>query len=340
MNNQLMFSSFHNVYRLAATFTDLSSFATGIARIFKAAFKADQVTIILKSGTSKYVKISFKNNTKLIRKGGKSVLSRIEKNMLQQENELVLKRRLVYPFTFVKTLGGIYLKRSQNKKEFNFSEKKWFYSLCEQTSLALKIFSSYQEQQKLIVSYIKSISDFLSRHVPTSRLHTKYIFRILKAMEKELALSKAEIKSLEFAALLHDAGKMELPGNLLLKQEPLTAEEFALIAKHPQKGITLIKDLESLKPIMPIILHHHERYDGKGYPSGLKKDKIPLGARILSVVDSFDAMYFGRPYRKKSSMETVKSELIRQKGKQFDPKVVDALLKILKRKSIKNFLEK
>ncbi|MCF7873703.1 MAG: HD domain-containing protein [Candidatus Omnitrophica bacterium] len=335
-----MFSSYHTLYRLATTFTDLKSFAIGIAKIYKNAFSVDKVTVVLKTLNSKqYIKISFKNQTKLIKKGGISILTKVEKNILKQENEIILNKRLVYPFTFVKTLGGIYIKRSKKFKNFTPKEKKWFYSLCEETSLALKIFALYKEQQKLIVSYIRSISNFLSQHVPTSRLHTKHILQILKAMEKELSLSKAEIKSLEFAALLHDAGKMNLPKKLLKKRKPLTAEEFELIAKHPQKGTELIKDLESLKPVMPIILYHHERYDGKGYPSGLKKKQIPLGSRILSVIDSFDAMYFGRPYRKGIPIETVKEELKKQKGKQFDPKIVDIFLKILRRKKIKKALE-
>jgi HD-GYP domain-containing protein (c-di-GMP phosphodiesterase class II) len=334
-----MFSSFHTLYRLATTFTDIKSFAIGIAKIYKSAFGADKVTVVLKTISSKqYVKVSFKNQTKIVKKGGISILTKIEKNILKQENEIILNKRLVYPFTFVKTLGGIYIKRSKNLKKFTSSEKKWFYSLCEEASLALKILALYKEQQKLILSYIKSISNFLSQHVPTSRLHTKHILQVLKAMEKELSLSKAEIRTLEFAALLHDAGKMDLPRRLLKKRKPLTAEEFELIAKHPQKGTELIKDLESLKPVMPIILYHHERYDGKGYPSGLKKDQIPLGSRILSVIDSFDAMYFGRPYRKGISIETVKEELRKQKGKQFDPKVVDVFLKILRRKNIKKVL--
>jgi HD-GYP domain-containing protein (c-di-GMP phosphodiesterase class II) len=334
-----MFSSFHTLYRLATTFTDIKSFAIGIAKIYKRAFKADKVTVVLKAiSSNQYVKVSFKNQTKIIKKGGVSILTKVEKNILKQENEIILNKRLVYPFTFIKTLGGIYIKRSKNFKKFTPSEKKWFYSLCEEVSLALKIFALYKEQQKLILSYIKSISNFLSQHVPTSRLHTKHILQILKAMEKELSLSKAEIRSLEFAALLHDAGKMDLPQKLLKKRKPLTAKEFELIVKHPQKGTELIKDLESLKPVMPIILYHHERYDGKGYPSGLKKDQIPLGSRILSVIDSFDAMYFGRPYRKGIPIETVKEELRKQKGKQFDPKVVDVFLKILRRKRIKKVL--
>ncbi len=339
--NPAMFSSFHTIYRLATTFTDLRSFAMGATRIFKNSFKADKVTLILKTvNSSKYIKVTFQNNTRKVKRGGKSILTRVEKDMLKQEAEITLKTRLIYPFIFEETLGGIYIKRSKPHKDFTSSEKKWFYSLCEEMSLAIKIFNLYREQQKLILSYIKSISNFLSQHVPTSRLHSKYIFQLLKAMEKEFSLSKAEIKSLEFAALLHDAGKMDLPRKLLQKQKPLTAEEFDLITQHPQKGIALIKDLKSLKPVMPIILYHHERYDGKGYPSGLKKDEIPLGARILAVIDSFDAIYFGRPYRRGTSLEMARDELKKQKGKQFDPKVVDALLKILKRKRIKKILEK
>ncbi|MCF7870359.1 MAG: HD domain-containing protein [Candidatus Omnitrophica bacterium] len=337
--NLTMFSSYHTLYRLATTFTDIKSFAIGIAKIYKSAFEADKVTVVLKTiNSAQYVKVSFKNQSKIIKKGGVSILTKVEKNILKQENEIILNKRLVYPFTFIKTLGGIYIKRSKNLKKFTPSEKKWFYSLCEETSLTLKIFALYKEQQKLILSYIKSISNFLSQHVPTSRLHTKHILQILKAMEKELSLSKAEIRSLEFAALLHDAGKMGLPRKLLKKRKPLTAEEFELITKHPRKGTELIKDLESLKPVMPIILYHHERYDGKGYPSGLKKNQIPLGSRILSVIDSFDAMYFGRPYRKGISIEIVKEELKKQRGKQFDPKIVDVFLKILRRKSIKKVL--
>lgn len=338
-NNQDIFSSFHAIYRLTATFTDLKTFALGASRVFAGYFKSDRITIILKTANSKkYLKAAFKEKKRTVKKGGKSILTSIEKNLLQREDELISNRRLIYPFTFDKTMGGVYIKRNQNQEKFTSFEKKWFYSLCEEISLSLKIFSLYKEQQKLIFSYIKSISNFLSQHVPTSKLHTKYIFRILKAMEKELSLSKAEIKSLEFAALLHDAGKMNLPKKLLRKQKPLTAQEFELISKHPEKGIAFIKELESLKPVMPIVLYHHERYDGKGYPSGLKKDKIPLGARILAVIDSFDAMYFGRPYRKEIPLEEVKGELKKQKGKQFDPEVVDSLLKILKRKKIKTIL--
>ena len=152
-------------------------------------------------------------------------------------------------------------------------------------------------------------------------------------------MSEAEIKSLRHAALLHDAGKIKLPSHLLKKQKPLTEEEYKLIEKHPQKGVELFRNLEILKPAIPIILHHHERFDGQGYPSKLKKDKIPLGSRILSILDTFDAMYFGRPYKDRDDLEKIEDEFRKQKGKQFDPKIVDTFLRILKRKSIRKHLQ-
>jgi HD-GYP domain-containing protein (c-di-GMP phosphodiesterase class II) len=108
--------------------------------------------------------------------------------------------------------------------------------------------------------------------------------------------------------------------------------------KHPKKGVAFIKDLSSLKPVVPLILHHHERYDGKGYPSRLKKNQIPIGSRILAVLDAFDAMFFGRPYKERLKLERIENELKKQRGKQFDPKVVDTFLRILRKKSIIKYL--
>jgi HD-GYP domain-containing protein (c-di-GMP phosphodiesterase class II) len=100
----------------------------------------------------------------------------------------------------------------------------------------------------------------------------------------------------------------------------------------------MIKDLEILKPVIPIILHHHERYDGKGYPSKLKKEYIPLGSRILSILDAFDAMYFGRPYKKRKQLIEIEEELKTQKGTQFDPKIVDVFLKVIKKEEMRKYL--
>ena len=153
-----------------------------------------------------------------------------------------------------------------------------------------------------------------------------------------MRLSENRTKTIEYASLLHDAGKIQLPSKLLKTQRPLTNEEFKLIMKHPRKGVELIKNLDLLRPAIPIILHHHEKFDGQGYPSKLKKEEIPIGSRILAVLDAFDAMYFGRPYRKKKDLDEIKRELKKEAGKQFDPKVIEAFLKVLRRKDIQKHL--
>lgn len=267
------------------------------------------------------------------------MLTHIEKEILKQEKEILFSNRLIYPFIFNTTLGAIYVKRDWRAKNFDETEKRWFLSLCEEVSIGLKFFDIYQEQQKIILNYIKSLSKFLNQYVPTSYLHTKPMFQLIKTIGKAMKLSETETQSLVHAALLHDAGKIQVPSELLKQQRPLTAEEFKLIAKHPRKGVEFFKNLEILKPAIPIILHHHERYDGEGYPSKLKKEEIQLASRILAVLDSFDAMYFGRPYRAKRSLKEIEEEFKSQKGKQFDTKVVDAFLRILKRKNIQHYLK-
>jgi HD-GYP domain-containing protein (c-di-GMP phosphodiesterase class II) len=334
------FPSFHTIFRLITTLTDITSFGSGVCRLFRSGFKTDKVIVIIKTpGTAAFLKIRLEGKKQQIKKGGKSILSRIEREILKQEKEIMFNNRLICPFIFENTLGAIYIKRDSRSKNFTEFERKWFLALCEEISMGLKIFNLLQEQQKIMVNYVKALSTFLAQYVPTSHLHKKALHKLIKEMGKAMNLSEAEIKSLRHAALLHDAGKIKLPSHLLNKQKPLTEEEYKLIEKHPQKGVELFRNMEILRPAIPIILHHHERYDGKGYPSKLKKDKIPLGSRILSILDTFDAMYFGRPYKERDNLEKIEDEFKKQRGRQFDPKIVDIFLRILKRKSIRKHLQ-
>lgn len=334
-----VFSSFHTIYRLITTSTDVRNFAVGISRIYKNSFEADKVVMVCKNLNSyNFMKIRLENKKQYTKKGGVSILTHREREILKQEKEIILDNRLIYPFIFSEALGAIYIKRTPPQGCFTELEKKWFLAISEEVSISLKIFDLYREEKRIMINYIKSLTKLLDRYVPTSFLHFKNIFRLIRAIGKAMKVSEAEIKSLEYACLLHDAGKIQLPSNILQKQSPLTNEEYKLIMKHPRKGVEMIKDLEVLQPVIPIILHHHERYDGTGYPSKLRRDEIPLGSRILSVVDTFDAMYFGRPYRKRKQLKEIEKELRQEMGRQFDPKVVDVFLKILKRKDIKKYL--
>ncbi|MDD5195632.1 MAG: HD domain-containing protein [Candidatus Omnitrophica bacterium] len=335
-----IFSIFHTIYRLTTTSDDIANFMIGVCRVYKSAFKADKAVMVCKNiNPNGFIKIRLEDKKQYIKKGGISILTRRERDILKQEKEIFLDNRLVYPFIFSDTLGAIYIKRRPQGTAFSELERRWFLAICEEVSVSLKIFGLYRESKRTMISYIKSFTKLLDQYVPTSYIHTKSIFRLIRAVGKEMNLSQAEVKSLEYASLLHDAGKIQLPSKILKKQKPLTDEEYRLIMKHPKRGVELIKDLEILKPAIPIILHHHERYDGSGYPSRLKKEEIPLGSRILSVLDAFDAMFFGRPYRKRRFLEEIEDEFRRQIGTQFDPKVVVALLKILKRKGIRKYLQ-
>lgn len=335
-----IFSASHTIYRFLIASNDVKNFMVGVCRTYKSIFDADKVMMICKNVNSySFIKLSLRDKKQQIKKGGISILNSREKNILNQEREIILNNRLVYPFIFVDTLGAIYVERkSAGNREFNELEKKWFLYLCQEVSISLKIFNLYREEKRIMINYIKSLTQLLEQHIPTSYLHIKSIFRLIRAVGKKAGLCEAEIKSLEYASLLHDAGKIELPSRILKKQKPLTDKEFKIIMKHPRKGVRLIKDVEILKPVIPIILHHHERYDGKGYPYKLKKEQIPLGSRILSVIDAFDAMYFGRPYKKKKYLKGVEKEIKKQAGRQFDPKIVDIFLKVVERKDIKKYL--
>lgn len=333
-----IFSTYHTLYRLVSTSSKLEHFAMGVAKIYRNAFKPDMLAIICKCvGTNRFVKVKLqKGRPSAIKRGGISILSSREKTLLKEDREIITENRLMAPYIFETTLGGLYVRR--RKPHFTEQEQLWFISLSEQVATAIKVIQLYIEEKRIIVNYINSLTRMMSEHMPSSHIHYKGIARLIKELGKQLRLSETEIKPLEYASLLHDTGKLQLPQKIFKKQEPLTEDEYRIIMKHPKKGIEMIKDLGALKPVIPIILHHHERYDGKGYPSHLKKREIPFGSRVLAVIDAFDAMFFGRPYKNQMTLEEIESELYRQRGGQFDPDIVAAFLKVLKKKSIRKYL--
>ena len=134
--------------------------------------------------------------------------------------------------------------------------------------------------------------------------------------------------------MLLDTGTLTLPEQIWRKKGKLTKKEFDLIKRIPLRGADLLSSISSLKPVIPIVLHQHERYDGKGYPEGLKGEEIPMGARIVAVVDSFVAMISTRVYRETMSFQAAISEIQANRGIQFDPHVVDSFLKVLRRKEV------
>ena len=333
-------SSYHTLYRLATTSNNINNFTSGVTRLAKNILRADKIEIILKTNNKiPFLKVSFNKGIQETKKGNLSILSKKEKSLFTSANPEITDFGLKYPIIFSEVIGIIIAERKHSKSEFDDLEKKWFSSLAEQTAIAVKVFMLEQEQKQTLIATVKSLTKFLDRYIPTSFIHIKKLSRIFNALAKELKLSETELKALKYASMLHDAGKVDIPVKLLKKHRSLTKKEYSLIKTHPKKGVSLIKDLKYLKPVIPIILYHHERYDGKGYPSGLKGKKIPLGARILSVIDAFDAMFFGRPYKEKLSLEETIREINKNSNTQFDPLVARALIKILRKKTIRKYLE-
>jgi HD-GYP domain-containing protein (c-di-GMP phosphodiesterase class II) len=144
-----------------------------------------------------------------------------------------------------------------------------------------------------------------------------------------------DLEMLFFASMLHDIGKIGVPESVLGKPSGLDLEEARAMRRHPEIGARILRDLDVLRDAAPLVLHHQERYDGRrdgkypGYPSGIAGEAIPLGSRIIAVVDAFDAMTTDRPYRKALAPETAVGELRREAGRQFDPRVVETFVALL-----------
>jgi len=155
-------------------------------------------------------------------------------------------------------------------------------------------------------------------HSRTVAKYSQMLARILEIKDK------LTLDNIRKGALLHDVGKIAIPDSILKKPDPLTQEEWKKIKLHPTLGYGLIKEIKLLNEVGNIILYHHERFDGTGYPKGLKKDEIPLEARIFALADALDAITSYRPYRRERDFKTAKKEIEVNSGKQFDPKVVDA----------------
>jgi diguanylate cyclase (GGDEF)-like protein len=165
--------------------------------------------------------------------------------------------------------------------------------------------------------------------------HSERVGRYAVWIAEKIGLPVDEIKTIKIGAFLHDIGKIEIGAEVLTKRGSLTEEEFELIKKHPFWGVGIIKAVESLNHTLPLIMYHHEKFDGTGYPKGLKGIQIPLHARILAVADSFDAMTTNRPYGKRKTTGEAIEELKRCQGTQFDPDIVEAFLDVLQEQNEK-----
>jgi HD-GYP domain-containing protein (c-di-GMP phosphodiesterase class II) len=191
-----------------------------------------------------------------------------------------------------------------------------------------------RESQDTFVQTLTTLAETIDLRDPYTAGHSRRVAAYSRLLAEDIGLSDAECDAIENAALLHDIGKVGVPDAVLFKNGPLDDEERLLIRAHPVIGAGLIADMPTMCDIYPCILHHHERWDGRGYPDGLSGENIPIGARVIAVADSFDAMTTDRPYRAGLGADAAIQELMRGENTQFDKRCVLAFVQLVMRGEI------
>ena len=186
------------------------------------------------------------------------------------------------------------------------------------------------EVRKTVLSAIKAIALTVETRDPYTAGHQQRVANLARAIAEEMGLPQEQTEGLYMAGIIHDLGKLSIPTDILSKPTRLSELEFALIKTHPQAGYDIVKDIEFPWPVAKIVLQHHEKLDGSGYPFGLRKDEILLESRILTIADVVEAIASDRPYRPAIGMEAALEEISSHRGRMYDPDAVDACLKIIK----------
>jgi putative nucleotidyltransferase with HDIG domain len=190
------------------------------------------------------------------------------------------------------------------------------------------LIGAYGELRDTYDATLRALATALDSRDNETAGHAQRVTRLAVRLGRELGLDAAALLELERGAMLHDIGKIGVPDAILRKPAPLTDDEWALMRRHAAAGAEMLADIPFLSDAVPLVRHHHERWDGRGYPDGLAGEAIPLGARIFAVVDAFDAMTSHRPYRRPMSLAQARAEVARCAGGQFDPAIAAAHARI------------
>ncbi len=188
--------------------------------------------------------------------------------------------------------------------------------------------TAFEQIRSTYETTLEALMEALDTRDTETQGHSRRVSEYTVAVARQLGLQEPDLTQMRWGALLHDVGKIGVPDAILRKPSSLTPEEWMEMRKHPELGRRILAGIKFLEGAVPIVFSHQERWDGTGYPRGLKGEQIPLGARIFAVVDCLDAMTMNRPYRKALPYERAREEVVKFAGVQFDPKVVEAFLQI------------
>lgn len=217
----------------------------------------------------------------------------------------------------------------QYERRFTTGRKDEIGKLAEAlNTMASRIIDGTKERENILIGILIALTRAIDAKSPWTAGHSERVTKFAEAIGREINLNEDQMRVLTISAILHDIGKIAVPEQILDKPGKLTDEEFAVVKKHPQAGADIIASIPSYDTILPGILHHHERWDGTGYPKGIKEKNIPLLARIICIADVYDALTDDRPYRKAWSKEQVMQFFEEQKNRMFDSELVDVFFNL------------
>lgn len=225
-------------------------------------------------------------------------------------------------------IGTITFANKQNESAYTAEDLELLSTIAAQASVAIKNARLYEEQQLTYLNTVQALVSAIEASDAYTRGHSERVTRYSLAIARQMSLSPKSIKRLEQAAILHDIGKIGIDIGLLHKQGKLSLDDIDILRQHPSIGVRILEPIGFLKDVREIIEQHHERFDGGGYPHGLRGEDILIEARILSVADTYDAMTSDRPYRKALSHHVASQEISDHAGAQFDPEVATAFFAV------------
>lgn len=332
----LALSTMHSVHRVISASLRLNELLPRIGRLCAQVLKAQGCSIMLIDSDRKYLLpyFSFGQSPDIRRKHRLQIGRGREGKIAETGVPHYDRHCIAVPFIEEDIVGVISLWHKVDNQSFTQMDLEILKSLSEQAVVAIRNAQLFEETEKLTLGSIHTINELLELHYGGDRGQLPIFGKVVMEVGKDLNLNSWELTILERAVLLLNAGQLTFPEKIGDKKAKLTKKEFEQIKRIPMRGASLLRSIGSLKPVIPVILHHRERYDGRGYPRGLKGEGIPIGARIVAVVDSFLAMTSHRLYKRRFTIEEALREIKENSGTQFDPKVVESFLKVIRRKEI------
>ena len=275
---------------------------------------------------------------KVVEEGEPILCENIEtdKRFFRQSNEKYTSKSFISVPLKVqnRVIGVLNVNNKELRQKFDQKDLKLLTILADQSAMTVENAELYKHMQDTYLGTIQTLARAIDAKDPYTKGHSDRVTRYTVKVAKEMNLSEKAVRNIEYAALIHDIGKIGIRETILAKKGKLSQTEYEIVKMHPLIGESIITPVKFLNGIAPLILYHHEHFDGKGYLEGLRGESIPLGARIISVADAFDAMTSDRPYRKALTKEEARGELEKESGKRFDPEVIKAFLKVLEREEM------